>query len=154
MAFKDLDEFFDDTLPLPVGGKVYVIPAPSAATGMWAQRLIQDGINLHKKGTDVELDDAEELNMYQRCLGPVYDQMKTDGVSWPKIQHCGMTAFFWVAGNKAAAEQYWENGTDPEWLARTMNRATRRSGSKSAASSAAGRTTKPRASTSGTRKRS
>lgn len=159
MAFKDLDEFFDDSLKLPVGGKTYVIPGPSAETGLWCQRRMiaaQRNKRRQDAGQPIEddgLDDDEEADLYQRCLGPVYDQMIADDVAWNKIKHCGITAYLWCAGNVVAAEQYWES--DPEALARAQNRAARRatakSGSKRKTVGAAETMTRRRASTSGTK---
>jgi hypothetical protein len=153
MAFKDLDEFFEDTLSLPVGGKTYVVPGPSAETGLWAQRLIESGKAAYFGKATAELDDDEETNVYQRVLGPAFDEMVANGVLWKRIQHCGVTALIWCAGNEAAAEQYWEHGQSPEFQARAQNRATRRSGSKKKTGSAAATTTRKATSTNGTKKR-
>lgn len=162
MAFKDLDEFFDDSLRLPVGGREYVIAAPTAETGLWCQQIIERGADARRRAEAGEepkegdtLDDTAEKELYQRVLGPVYDEMIEVGLSWPKIKHVGYTAFFWCAGNKDTAEKYWESGGDPEALARLgTNRQQRRaSGSPKKAGGAAAKSTKSRASTSGTKKR-
>lgn len=141
---KALDEFFDDTLTLPVGGKEYTVPAPSAGTGLLCQRLMQAGVAAaNGKETDLtdlaELDDDQETDLYKRCLGPVYDQLLADKVTWPRIKHCGVTAFLWIAVDLDAAMKFWDAGGNPEALA--PNRA---------ASEAAASTTRPRGSTSGT----
>ncbi|WP_336214381.1 DUF7426 family protein [Nonomuraea sp. LPB2021202275-12-8] len=121
MAFKDLDDFFSDGLELPVGGKTYRIPAPSAETGLFCQRLAEAGVAAAqgKDVPEVELDDVRELELYQRVLGPVYAELIADGVSWPKLKHVAITAFMWVAGNEQAAEAYWEQGPSPEAQAPT-----------------------------------
>lgn len=141
---KALDEFFDDTLTLPVGGKEYTIPAPDAETGLLCQRLMQAGVAAAAgQQTDLsdlaELDDDQETDLYKRCLGPVYDQLIADKVTWPRIKHCGVTAFLWIAADLDTAMKFWDAGGAPEALAPTR-----------AASEAAASTTRSRGSTSGT----
>lgn len=142
---KALDEFFDDTLTLPVHGQDFTIPAPSAETGLLCQKLMQAGVAAASgQETDLadlaELDDDEETDLYKRCLGPVYDELLAAKVSWPVLKHCGMTAFLWIAVNTDAAMKFWDAGGNPEALA-----PNREAASKEAASS-----TRSRGSTSGT----
>ncbi|MGW4639550.1 DUF7426 family protein [Sphaerisporangium sp. NPDC004334] len=143
MAFKDLDEFFVDTLPLPVGGKTYVVPPADAETGLLCQRLMAAGIDAaNGKQVDLaSLDDAGEKDLYRRCLGAVYDELIADGVTWPKVKHCGVTAFLWIAGDVDTAETYWLSGGDDDPETPAPNRAARR---------AAASTTRKRGSTSTT----
>ncbi|WP_424533630.1 DUF7426 family protein [Sphaerisporangium viridialbum] len=149
-TFKDLDEFFDSSLKLPVGGKTYVIPAPDAEVGLLCQRLMNASIAAGS-GQPVEgeaeelnqlaavvLSDDEERNLYKRILGPVYDQLFADKVDWPKIQHVGATALIWVAAGKDAAAKYW--AADDSGEAPAPNRATRR------ATAAAAKSTRSRGS--------
>lgn len=132
--FQDLDEFFDDSLALPVGGKLYRIPPPDAEVGLLCQRLMQAGLAA-EQGEQVNdpelnelaavvLDDDEERDLYVRILGPVWAELRADGVSWPKIQHVGSTALVWVAAGKEAAAKIWVAGSTGE--APAPNRATRR----------------------------
>lgn len=146
MAFKDLDEFFDDTLRLPVGGKWYVVPPPSAETGLFCQQLMEAGLDA-ANGADVDaanLDDVGEEDLYRRVLGSTLDELRTDGVTWPKIKHCGITAFLWIAANKETAEKFWESGGGDHPESEAPNRATRR------ATAAVARSTQSRGSASGT----
>lgn len=119
MSFADLDEFFDDSLRLPVGGKVYVIASVDAETGLWCQRMMISAADVATGGQlseddieDLVLDDDQERDMYKRVLGPVYDQLIADGVSWERLKHVGTTAFMWAAGNKQNAEEFWVSGGD------------------------------------------
>jgi len=131
-TFKDLDEFFDDSLRLPVGGRTYVIPAPDAEVGLLCQRLMNAGIAAEAgeavdgeeltKLAAVVLDDDQEQDLYKRILGPVYDELFTDGLTWPKIQHIGTTALIWVAAGTDAAVKFWSTSGE----APAPNRATRR----------------------------
>ena len=148
-AFKELDEFLDDSLTLPIGGKAYEVPAVPGRDGLWAQKLLAEVERAKDAGqADAgKLDDGDERLLYQRMLGPVFDEMLTDGVSWQRISHAAMTVFFWTTADRDTAEKYWTAGGDPERLgsAGSPNRASRR------ASAAAANTTRKRASTSGTK---
>ncbi|TMR97533.1 DUF7426 family protein [Nonomuraea basaltis] len=127
--FADLDSFFDDGLSLPVGGKLYRIPAPSAEVGLYCQTLAESGMDAAngKDNPEAALDDVRELDLYRRVLGPVYDELIADGVSWPKIKHCGVTAFMWVAGSSDAAAAYWERGPEAAAPEAAKGRAAARS---------------------------
>lgn len=141
---KALGEFLDTTLTLPVNGKEYVVPAPSAETGLLCQKLMQAGVAAAngKEADLADLDDGEELDLYKRCLGSVHDELLTDKISWPVIKHCGVTAFLWIAADLDTATRYWESGGNPE------AQAPDQTASKAAASS-----TRSRGSTSGTNPR-
>ncbi|WP_242908669.1 DUF7426 family protein [Actinomadura terrae] len=149
--FEDIDEVFDSSLTLPINGKKYRIPPVSGLDGLWAQRVVEE-IRKAKNGGDVDagkLNDGDERLLYQRMLGPVFEEMLADGVKWDRISHAGMTMFLWTTATHDDAESYWKAGGDiPEALGSaesTPNRASRR------ASAAAERTTKRQVSTSGTR---
>lgn len=119
--FKDLDEFFDPSLQLPIRGKTYVIESPDAKTGLFVQGMMSLAADA-RAGLDVnpadlqalKLDDDEERDLHKRLLGPVYDEMLADGVRWHQIQHVGHTVIFWVIRGKAFAEAYWNGGGDPK----------------------------------------
>lgn len=168
-AFGDLSEFLDPTLRLPIDGKEYVVPPADAATGLYCQKFLGAIKSLAKAitGQDVDedqdededapapnvdadavevLDDHQEVELYQRCLGPVYQELLDDGVDWPRIRHAGMTAFWYVAAGEQRAEQFWRGE-----VGKAGNRAERRR--KTSSSTAAASTTRKRASTSGTSSR-
>lgn len=116
--FADLADVFDPDLRLPINGKTYVIPPPSAAVGLRLEAL-QALVNAAKSGARLSerevkalrLDDEQELNLYQSTLGPAYDQMVADGVSFPALKRAGMTAYlFWTQGEESA-ERYWASGS-------------------------------------------
>ncbi len=147
-AFKDLDEFFDPTLKLPVSGKTYVVPPPSAEVGLLCQRLMQasiaaqagqavdeDGLN---ELAQLVLDDKQEKDLYQTILGLVWDELLADKVSWPAIQHVGQTALIWVAAGLEAAAKHWESGPEGEAEAPTTE-------------ATAAKSTRPRGSATGTK---
>lgn len=144
MAFKDVSELLDETLRLPVRGRTYTVPAPSAAMGLRTQKLIALAAQA-ADGHAVELDselmsDDEEDRFYEKLLGDAYDELLDDGVSWPVLKHIAVTVMVWIAKNKDAAEEFWNSGGDPNRMA--PNRQARRSGGAN--------TTRSRTSTSGT----
>jgi hypothetical protein len=156
MGFRDLDTLFDDTLPLPIGGKVYIVPAPDAELGLWCQRMVSAGLMIQAGETPPEtappltLDDDDERALYQRMLGETFDVMVSDGISWPKIQLVGQTALLWIGSGRPLAEQFWNSGGDPEAF---PPRRSKKAGTRGSTSTAAANTTKRQASTSGTRSR-
>lgn len=150
VAFGEVDEFLDDVLELPIGGKTYVIEAVDGETGLWAQRIVET-LQAARKAGDVDagkLSDGDERILVERMLGDTLNEMLADGVKWPRISHAGMTAFFWTTMDQETAEAYWKSGGNPE-AARsaesTPPRASRR------ASGGAASSMRSRASTSGTR---
>ena len=146
MAFEALDELLDETLQLPVAGRLFTIDAPSAEVGLRIQALINaaavaaDGGRVDEK----VLGDAAERDLYRDVLGDAHDELVDAGVKWPALKHCALTAMVWIAQDKGAAERFWNAAGDPNRLA--PNRAARRASNRSAAASS----TPSRGSTSGT----
>ncbi|MET7450686.1 hypothetical protein ABZT03_02095 [Streptomyces sp. NPDC005574] len=147
MAFNELGNLLDDSLPLPIKGKVYRVPAPSAATGLRVQAIMQAAATAADGGqADREvLADAAERDMYADVLGASHAEMVADGVEWPMLKHAAVTAMVWIIQSKDRAEAYWNTGGDPSQLA--PNREQRRS------TSGAANKTRSRGSSSGTRHR-
>jgi hypothetical protein len=146
VAFQQLGELLDETLALPVKGKTYTVPPPSAATGLRVQAIMQAAA-VSADGGQVDeavLKDAAERDMYVDVLGTAHAEMVADDVPWPTLKHCAITAMVWIVQNKDAAERYWNAGGDPSRLA--PNRKARRS-------SDAAKSTPSRGSTSGTKPR-
>lgn len=114
MTFKDLGDWAElSALKLPIGGKVYTIPPADAELGRSAQALVAVGGRIAQGG---ELDDhdrqvlgeaGDEIALYQRLLGPVYDEMSADGVPWRALKHAAMTALIDNAVDRDNAERFW-----------------------------------------------
>lgn len=136
--FKDLDEFLDGSLTLPIGGRDYVIPPLSAEDGLWAQSIMDATIraavemDARERGVDVDspappatqttLSDDEERDFYKTMLSePVLEQMRADKVSWPKIQRAAQTAYLYFTVSEEAALARWEDKAG-----KALNRADRR----------------------------
>lgn len=150
-AFEALDELFDEALELPIKGKTYRIPSPSAEDGLKVQRITTLAARLMDGGEAVDtelLDDDEEADLIELCLGPVHAELVANGVDWAWLRHAGLTAMFWITAGTEAAQRYWSSAGDPSRLA--PNREERRTQAKTKSGSAAATSTKRRGSTSGT----
>lgn len=153
--FEALDELLDDSLELPIqvrDGKVrtYRIPSPSAEDGLKIQRITTLATRLLDGGQAPDtqlLDDQEEMDLIHDALGNADEQMQADGVDWAWRRHAGLTAIVWITQGAEAAGSYWRAAGDPTRLV-APNREARRAAGKTG--SAAAKSTKPRASTSGT----
>lgn len=160
--FGDLDRYYDPGLTLTVRGKEYVLPLPSAELGLWCRRLMETAGEITSASTAEEIQAAADrinelpelpgnLSMEERLLGPVYQQMMTDGVPDHFLQFCATTAYFWIVGGEGLAERYWTSGGRPEAPGPVPNRADRRNARKTGTAEATGTPTP--GSTSGTSSR-
>lgn len=147
---RDLREFHDPHLYLPIGGKTYKVECPDAARGLELRRMLND--------PEIRWTDEEELSELADLLGatidvnadgdPVYKggawgEMVDDGISWPEIVHAGRTALVHYGQSAALGEIYWETALTgassgnplppmPTTVAAGGNRATRRAAAKKA----------------------
>lgn len=104
MSYRDLEEFFDPDLYLPIGGKGYRVESPTAFDGLRLRtRLLSGG----------RLADEEEVTEIRALLGDTFEQMQADGVKWPEIMHAGRTALLHYAVSADAALIHWGGGEDP-----------------------------------------
>lgn len=155
-TFKPLEERLAGAcLELPIDGKTYRIPEPDAEVGLRLQAVVSLGVSAVSKqdprARDLALlNDDQELDLYRDALGTAYDEMRADGLDWPRFRLAGMTAVLYWGASEDAAEAFWEaRGKAPE----PANREERRTASKRSRSTAAATTTRKRASTSGTTSR-
>jgi hypothetical protein len=122
MALRDLADFYVETYDIPIRGKVYRIESPSIDTGMMATRLMDLMIAV-SRGEEVPakdraalvLDDDEELELFQRIVGPaVWEQMRADGVRFAEARHVSLTVMYWVTLGRDAADAHWESVAAPK----------------------------------------
>ncbi|AGK80397.1 hypothetical protein SFUL_5509 [Streptomyces microflavus DSM 40593] len=154
-GFAALGDFLDDALELPVTGldkveRTYRIEGPSALDGVRIERVTTLAARLAAGGSAVDapaLDDEQEIDLYRMCLGSAYDQLLAD-VSWAAFRHVALTSMMWITADRETAEAYWATGNAP---GKAPSRAERRSATRASSAKGAASTTKPRASTSGTR---
>jgi hypothetical protein len=147
MALEEAAAWLDGDLVLPIGGKKYRVPEFSVELGIRVEVILNAS---RGKATDRQkqiLTDEEERETYRDVLGPAYDQMVKDGVTWPRMRHAAFTAMFHFNVSPEFAEQHWNRGvTEGKAPAGSSRPATRRT-------TAAASTTRKPASGSGTRSR-
>lgn len=137
MGFQDLSDFFTPGLDLPIRGKTYHIPEPSAADGLRLMQLVAatalDGITESREalkllgaewvveeetvpafdpetGSQLLDDDGNPVTReikMGRWVGGVYDEMSADGLSMDEIVHAGITALVKTAQGLERAEEFW-----------------------------------------------
>jgi hypothetical protein len=91
-------------------GKSYLVPSPDGETGA---RLVALGGVAAKKHADIaltqadldklNLNDQEERDFIEMCLGTAYAEMIADGVSWQRISRLGQYAFVVTTQGQQAA---------------------------------------------------
>lgn len=121
MSFKDLQEYVEPWIDLPIGGKSYRIDSVDAETGIYCQQVLELGFAA-KRGDELSeddlsslsLDDDEERDFNRRLLGPAYDEMIADRVPWEFVKHAARTVFAWTVQDRATAEAVWMAGGSPE----------------------------------------
>lgn len=94
---RDLTEFFDPDLHLPIDGKDYRIPAVSKDEADRLARLL----------VDKTLTEAQEKAEREHILGPALEQMKAAGLPDPVITHAGRTAIFHYGGGPKLGASHW-----------------------------------------------
>lgn len=161
-TFGELDRYLDPGLDLTVRGTVYTVPLPSAALGLWCQRIAQAAGAIRTAETPDEVRAAIQqiealpeldgtMTLPERVLGDMYGQLVADKVEHPYIQFCGETAYIWIVNGEEAARRHWESGGRPE-AGGPANRKERRASTRTTGTDAASGTKQP-ASTSGTNSR-
>lgn len=121
--FKELTTG-EDTITLPINGKGYTIEAVDADLGLFLTELstlmttVESGIEpsenqLEELKAMVHRLDLNSEDGIRRTLGPAYDDMRADGVSWSKIKLAVSTVVTWTIADKKTAIQVW-NGMPPK----------------------------------------
>ena len=147
---RELDDFFNPALLLPINGKEYRVTAVDAATGLRLKNLLSVGLKAASITTkDIELvSDDEETDFFTTILGPAYQELVTDGISYKGVQFISSVVFVWTTQSFDVAQQMWRTGGKVP----TPNREQRRTATRTS-TAAASTTRKPAsASTTSTRK--
>lgn len=146
MALEEAAAWLDGDLILPIGGKKYRVPEYGVDVGIRVEVILN--ASRGQAATDRQrqiLSDEEERDTYRDILGPAYDQLVADGVSWPRLRHAAFTAMFHFNISPEAAEAHWNRGVERGKAGTQVSpRGTRRT-------TAGATSTKRRASSSGTR---
>lgn len=111
-----VDDFLDEdeALQLTWRGKTYSIPPVDARTGLRIERVMaaaeQAARDKDAKPDDQVLSDMDELDLYPDVLGPVYDEMLDDGISFRRLKLAATAAMMWTVYDEAVAVEFWEAG--------------------------------------------
>jgi hypothetical protein len=143
MALSAYEEFDEPPLEFPIGGKTYVLPEYSIPAGLKLSDIIS--------GKDKDGEQLAGEALWRLLLGPLWDEMIADGVPLRAATRAGITALADYQYGREFAEATWEAGVDPKVLAAYMDQPTPNRAQRRSKSTAAATTTKPRASTSGTK---
>lgn len=147
MALEEVGAWLDSGLILPINGKKYQVPEPNAELGLRLEVLMNSANRETDRYRQV-LSDQEEHDLYSELLGPAYDEMIADGVSYPVMKLAATTAMIHFVISAEAAEVTWNQGVTKGKAGKPRNSRPATRPTTGAAS-----TTKSRGSTSGTRSR-
>jgi len=128
---REYEEFAAGPLEFPIRGKVYTAPEVDIPTGL----------RLNGIATGETEQDLPTVDLYRLLLGPVWEQMLTDGVPLDAAMRAGLTAMNDFLYGREYAIASWEAGLDPKAATEILqanqaaegNRASRRSKSTGAA---------------------
>ncbi len=105
---KDFEEFLEEPLILPIGGKKYTVPPVDAVSGV---RLSETLFAAQTDTSNPDVEDDTELDIYKQTLGAAYDEMIADNVPFPALMRAGKTAMYDFIAGREVAERYWNTGS-------------------------------------------
>lgn len=113
---KDLREFHDPHLHLPIGGKTYTVKAPNARDGLRLKAYV-----LSPDSADMTVSGRANIEMIAMILGSTYDpatdtmtgglwdELIADGIPLDEVYHVANTAIAHFAVGEVFGEFWWEN---------------------------------------------
>jgi hypothetical protein len=126
MSFKNIDQYLDDSLKLPIGDKVYEIQPVDAETGLWVERIMAVAVDAQRAqagGPEVVIspDEAADLEppgggrrtVFEVILGDTLDELRADKVSHTALKLINATVLIWISAGVEQAEQYWATAGRP-----------------------------------------
>lgn len=140
MPFKDLDDFEQNLLVLPLHGKEYTIPSVRYDDGIRLSLMFEK----QEAGEKFEEIPPDEFN--RLMLGTAYDELRADNISWADMRRVVLTVTADFRRGRAVAEVIWETEGDPKaiesWVKANTNRAQRRTAVRTTQRRASGTTPK------------
>ncbi|MFI5778140.1 hypothetical protein [Nocardia sp. NPDC051570] len=97
-ALRDLSEFYDPDLSLPIGGVIYKIKSPGISEADRLRLLI----------LDETLSAAQEYEEIRKILGPAREEMARNGVPDTMAMHAGRTALLHFGGSPSLGRVNWQ----------------------------------------------
>jgi len=161
LDFGALDELLDlPGVEFTWAGVPYRVEPPTAAVGLWCERIAAVVGPLRAATTDEEITAAaarieqvptldDGLTLQERVLGATYARLVANGVNHVTIREIGAMVFTWIVAGDEAATRYLKAGGRPE----AGSRAERRAASKRSRRTGKASKTRSRGSTSGTTSR-
>lgn len=96
MAYKDLADFFDPDLHLPIQGKTYRVPSPNYADAKLLRQVASEG-----------MPPQSQITLALQALGTALDEMVADNIPWTMILHAGRTAILHYGVSPDIGETHW-----------------------------------------------
>lgn len=107
---RDLREFYDPDLHLPINGNVYTVKCPSADLGLRIRTAVVEGIKQDEELRFIaELLGATYDPETDRFHGGLWDEMVSNNVSLEEALHVGNTALAHYGVSPEFGEYWWEN---------------------------------------------
>lgn len=138
MSLKAYEEFAEEPLAFPIGGKIYTVPPLGFEDGIRLQRVLH--------GDDTSLDGLPVEEGWKLVLGTAWDEMVAAKVPMEALSRAGLAGLAdWQYGRKTA-ETVWEANVSPEALAAAVAASQNSSpGTQPSPSTASGNRTQRRA---------
>jgi len=109
MSLKAYEEFAEEPLAFPIGGKVYTVPPLGFEDGIRLQRVLA--------GDDTSLNGLPVEEGWKLVLGTAWDEMVTDKVPMEALSRAGLAGVADFQYGRKMAETVWEADVSPEALA-------------------------------------
>jgi hypothetical protein len=115
---RDLREFHDPNLHLPIDGKVYTVKSPNAELGLEIKRYTADPNSDHSEEIFfiAKLLQAEYDPDTDTMSGGLWDEMVADGIPYQECLHVGNTAMAHYGVSPEFGELWWETRLGKENL--------------------------------------
>lgn len=115
---RDLREFYDPDLHLPINGVTYTVKCPTAEAGLRIKRHFLDPESdpMQEVYIIAELFGAEYDPDSDTMTGGLWDEMNAGGVAYEEIMHVGNTAMAHYGVSPEFGELWWETRLGKEHL--------------------------------------
>ena len=97
-ALRDLTEFYDPDLSLPIGGVIYTITCPGISEADRLRLLVMDQ----------SLTAGQEYEEIVKILGPAREEMAANGVPDTMAMHAGRTALLHFGASPDLGRANWQ----------------------------------------------
>lgn len=109
---KELGDFLNPVLGIPVDGKAYRVQAMSAQNALLVETVMGKAMEagtVDPNELALETDDDAET-FFQRILGDTYQELLDGGISRPALQHIIAIVIAWTFSGFDLAQEYFTSG--------------------------------------------